>query len=443
MFILCNIKFAHIVAMRQLFKMSEITNNQQNDILDSIIKASVNTDFYVAEDIYDQSNNKLLAKGYKITPEIKDKLFDRVLKKPIETSIQSDHSITSKAIVEAALALIKQNALLKVISSDIEAEANSLIQLELHPLAIMLLTIMRDSETNQFNHALLVTLIARSIARNMNISNRDCINLSLSSLLHDVGELYLPTPENGEFTKESWRKVMAHPVIGSSLIKLYMNYDSEVSTAILEHHERCDGTGYPRKLDANHCSMNGQILMLSEAIAGIFNAGVETQNILVAFKLTSHVYPELPLNAFNQMLKSLQFVRSENDKNVTINHLTVKMKTLNEVLLKLDDILNTNDLLTPIKESANHLQFRIKKLKQAIYSSGIQYYLEDNSWLNSDDNQLIGLELEISTNEVGWQIQDMIRDVSLRMLEYNSELPELFTEIMEQLGSVNQERLTA
>lgn len=52
--------------------MSEITNNQNNDILDSIIKASANSDFHVAEDIYDKSNNKLLAKGYKITPEIRD-----------------------------------------------------------------------------------------------------------------------------------------------------------------------------------------------------------------------------------------------------------------------------------------------------------------------------------------------------------------------------------
>lgn len=416
--------------------MSEITNNQNNDILDSIIKASANSDFHVAEDIYDQSNNKLLAKGYKITPEIRDKLFGRVLKKPIETSIQSDDSITSNVIAEAALELIKNSPLLKAISSNIEVEAKELAQLEINPLASMLLTVMQDSGSNQFNHALLVTLVARSIARNMKIGNKHIANLSLAALLHDIGDLYSSVPKDGMLTQENWRKVMAHPVVGSSVVKLYMNYDIEVSTAILEHHERCDGTGYPRKLDANNCSVNGQILILSEAIAGILKTGGEAQNVLVAFKLASHVYPVPPLNAFNQMLKSLMFVRSENDKNATINHLTSRMKTLNEVLLKIDGLLAMKEMPSLIKESANHLKLRTLKLKQTIYSSGIQYYLEDNSWLDSDDNQIIGIELEISTNEVGWQIQDMLRDVTLRLLTHQGELPELFTQITAQLASV-------
>lgn len=362
--------------------------------------------------------------------------FGRVLKKPIETSIQSDDSITSKVIAEAALELTNKSPLLKAISSNIEEEAKDLAQLEINPLASMLLTVMRDSGGNQFNHALLVTLVARSIARSMNISKKDMTNLSLSGLLHDIGDLYSSVPKDGMLTKESWRKVMAHPVVGSSVVKLYMNYHIEVSTAILEHHERCDGTGYPRKLDANNCSVNGQILILSEAIAGILKTGVETQNVLIAFKLASHVYPAAPLNAFNQMLKSLMYVRSENDKSATISHLTLKMKTLNEVLLSLGEILKTKGISLQIEEGANHLKHRILKLKQVIYSSGIQYYLEDNSWLNSDDNQIIGLELEISTNEVGWQIQDMLRDITLRSLVYQDELPESFTQITEQLASV-------
>ncbi len=408
-------------------------------MLDSIIKASANSDFHVAEDIYDQANNKLLAKGYKITPEIRDKLFDRVLKKPIETSIQSDNPITGKTIAEAGLELIKNSPLLKAIASNIELEAKELAHLKIQPLASMLLTVMRDSGSNRFNHALLVTLVARSIARNMKISNKDMTNLSLSGLLHDVGDLYLSVPDSGLLTKEDWHKVMAHPVVGSSVVKLYMDYDIDVSTAILEHHERCDNTGYPRKLDANNCSVNGQILILAEAIAGILKTGVETQNVLVAFKLASHVYPESPLNAFNQMLKSLMFVRSENDKNSIINHLTDRVKTLNAVLLSLDDLLIKKDMPALIVESANHLKRRMLKLKQAIYSSGIQYYLEDNSWLHSDDNQIIGLELEISTNEVGWQIQDMLRDVTLRLLEYKGEFPEPFVQITEQLASVIKE----
>lgn len=45
-----------------------------------------------------------------------------------------------------------------------------------------------------------------------------------------------------------------------------------------------------------------------------------------------------------------------------------------------------------------------------------------------------------ASNEVGWQIQDMLRDITLRLLDFNGDLPQSFAEIMEQLGSVNQKK---
>lgn len=408
--------------------------------MDNIIAASANSDLQVAEDIYDQSGNKLLAKGYKITPEIREKLLNKVLKKPIETCIKSENTITCEDISKEALLLFKASPLLNSISSNIEDEAKELLQLKIAPLASMLLTVMRDGGTNKFNHSLQVTLIARSIARNMNLGHQDMTNLTLSSLLHDVGELYASVPEKGELSKEDWRKVMAHPILGSSVVKLYMNYPVEVSAAIFEHHERCDGTGYPQKLNANNCSINGQILILSEAVAGILKSGVETQNMTVAFKMASDVYPLKPLNALNDLLKSLTYVRSEVNKNSAIDRLNLKMKTFSEVQTKIENLLNNNDIPVMIEESAKHLKFRIEKLKQSIYSSGIHYYLEDDSWMGSDDSQIIMLELEIATNETRWQILDMLRDLTLRLIDFKSELPTEFSEITEQLAQVIMQR---
>ena len=192
--------------------MNEDIKNQNNKILDNIIAASKNSDFEVAEDIYDSSDNKLLAKGYKITPAIREKLFNRILKKPIETCITSNSSVTSEELSDSALKLIKKTPLLSLISSDIENEANDLRNLKLETLASLLLTVMRDNGSGAFNHALFVTLLARSIANKMRIDQRDITNLSLSSLLHDIGELYSSFPEDGELSEENWHKVMVHPV---------------------------------------------------------------------------------------------------------------------------------------------------------------------------------------------------------------------------------------
>ena len=411
-----------------------------NKILDNIIKASESSGFHVSEDIYDQSDNKLLAKGNAVSSAIRQKLFNRILKKPLETCLSSDNAITSEDISNAAKMLIKNNSLLNLISPNIEDEAKALVNLKIDPLASILLTVMKDSHPNKLNHSLFVALIARSVATNMNLSHQEITNLTLSSILHDVGELYSPIPETKALTENDWRQIMAHPVIGSAIVEQYMNYPVEVSATILEHHERCDGTGYPKKIKANDCSTNGQILILilSEAIAGILQSGVEAQNISILFKMSSGVYPTKPLNAFNNMLKSLSYTRSEVNKDSTMDHLQLKITTLNDVSLKVENLLKNNDIPVLIEENATHLKFRLEKLKQSIYSSGIQYYLDEKSWITSDDSQVILLELKILTNEVGWQIQDMLRDITLRLVDFEHHLPKEFSEITEQLAQLNK-----
>lgn len=417
--------------------MDNTKNNETNDILDNIIMTSEHVDFQVSEDIYDVSGQKLLAKGYKVTPSIREKMLNKILKKPIETCISADGGITNADIANTAQILIKNSPLLNQLSIKADDEVAAFQAVEIAPLASMLLTVMKEGESNKLNHAILVTLIARSIAHNMNLSQQELSHLTIAGLLHDIGELYVSVPQSGELTIGEWRKVMAHPVLGGSVVKLYMGYPVAVSTAIYEHHARCDGTGYPQDLDADNCSTIGQVLILAEAVAGMLKPGVEAKNVIVAFNLSSGVYPSKPQIQLNNMLKSLPHVRGEVDKNNTVNRLRVEINALNEVQSKLGALLKGNDNPPLIQRSAQHLQYRVDKLKQSIFASGIQYYLEDNSWIDTEDNQIIMLELEITTNEIGWQIQDMLRDTTLRLIDFKFGLPTDFAEITEQLAQVN------
>jgi hypothetical protein len=118
-------------------------------------------------------------------------------------------------------------------------------------------------------------------------------------------------PENAKLTEEHWQKVMVHPVIGSSIVKKYMHYPVEVSTAILEHHERCNGNGSPRHIDDNRCSVNGQILILAESIAGIIKKEKELQGALMVLKISFSNYPSLPLNAFKNIIDLNSYMVAE------------------------------------------------------------------------------------------------------------------------------------
>lgn len=415
-------------------KKELLNSTSSNDILENIISASENSSFHLVEDVYDNFNNKLLGKGYKVTPKIREKLLNRILKKPIETSIQSDNSVTMNDLSNQALDLNIHHPILRHIKGDFETEAKELRYLNLEPLAALLLTVIRDTKPKIFRHVLFVTLIARAIGQEMQLDAYDMTNLSIASLLHDIGQLYASIPEEEKLTEEAWRKVMVHPILGSSVVSEYMNYPSDVSLAILEHHERCNGNGYPRRLDANKCTKIGQILILSEAIAGILKPGKEIQNALVAIKLSNSNYPSHPFNAFNSIVNKNSFTRTDANINFTKDVLSTTLNTLSEIQSNISEFVRDSQEAKAV-EVANHLKSRLIKLQQSLYASGITHYLDDEYWNESSENQFIRVELEVTTKEIGWQIQDMARDTTLRLIDINVAPPPRFTEITAQLSN--------
>ncbi|MGV8155035.1 MAG: HD-GYP domain-containing protein [Alkaliphilus sp.] len=80
---------------------------------------------------------------------------------------------------------------------------------------------------------------------------------------HDLGKLQVPSSivlKPSALTEEEWEMVKRHCEVGYRIISSTIG-DEEVAEAILEHHERWDGTGYPREIKGNN------ILYLARAFA--------------------------------------------------------------------------------------------------------------------------------------------------------------------------------
>jgi HD-GYP domain-containing protein (c-di-GMP phosphodiesterase class II) len=98
------------------------------------------------------------------------------------------------------------------------------------------------------------------------IGEEETKRLSLCALLHDVGLTKLPTKivsYTGMLSDQQFHEYQTHSVIGHDMVKLNENIDSSIATAILEHHERLDGQGYPRGI-AN-ISFEGRLIGLIDS----------------------------------------------------------------------------------------------------------------------------------------------------------------------------------
>ena len=109
---------------------------------------------------------------------------------------------------------------------------------------------MRNLEDPIYSHSLNVALISRSIGKWLHLSSADLNTLTLAGLLHDIGKTQIPEEilnKPSKLTDEEFAMMRSHPLLGKKLLN-NKGFDSRILAATLQHHERSDGSGYPRGL---------------------------------------------------------------------------------------------------------------------------------------------------------------------------------------------------
>lgn len=110
---------------------------------------------------------------------------------------------------------------------------------------------LRSSDDSVYSHSLNVAMISRILGKWLKWTGSDLDSLVIAGLLHDIGKILIP-PEilnkEGKLTDEEFEQIRRHPRAGYDLIK-DLKIDSRIKKAALQHHERCDGTGYPMRVD--------------------------------------------------------------------------------------------------------------------------------------------------------------------------------------------------
>ena len=110
---------------------------------------------------------------------------------------------------------------------------------------------LRSIDDSVYSHSLNVAMISRILGKWLKWTSSDLDSLVIAGLLHDIGKITIP-PEilnkEGKLTNEEFEQIRWHPRAGYDLIK-DLKIDSRIKKATLQHHERCDGSGYPLRID--------------------------------------------------------------------------------------------------------------------------------------------------------------------------------------------------
>ena len=104
------------------------------------------------------------------------------------------------------------------------------------------------------------------------LSLHETKQLGLSALLHDVGKIEIPDhilKAPRRLTAKEFEVMKRHPKIGEHIIRFKSGIDGDIARGAIEHHEKLDGSGYPRGIQ--HLSFVGQLLGIIDCYEALTN----------------------------------------------------------------------------------------------------------------------------------------------------------------------------
>ena len=128
----------------------------------------------------------------------------------------------------------------------------------------------RSKETG--NHVKRVAEYSKILALEYGMSEHDAEMLKQASPMHDIGKIAIPDSilnKPGKLTSEEFETMKEHAHLGYEMLKVSHRHLLKIASIVAyEHHEKWDGTGYPRGIEGENIHIYGRIT----ALADVFDA---------------------------------------------------------------------------------------------------------------------------------------------------------------------------
>jgi len=242
--------------------------------LDHVVATSQSHEVAVTEDIFTGNGIKLIAKGAHIDAAMRDRLLEHKLRKPLEECVQVVGGVTGAALAAVCESSLDKHPLLRALCATERGRsaAESLAAMPF-PVPLQSLLSVYANAPGRIEHAVGVATIALALARKLLPGDVERHRLlATAGLVHDVGELYIDPSylsKGVRLDADKWRHIVTHPLVAHRVLRDMAGAGPVVANAVLLHHERLDGFGYPRNIGGDAFTIDGQIIAAAEWLMAI------------------------------------------------------------------------------------------------------------------------------------------------------------------------------
>lgn len=254
----------------------------------------------IGKDIYNDKNSILLKKGVELTESLVKKIENNGV-----FTIYIDDGYSNKEITEVIRPELKHKAVAAIqdtFKSIIKMNKKALASEDLHfkeklrlksmdkyvhtlksisekiiedltnnhTLMINLVDI-KNIDTYTYDHSLNVAVLSAVLGIELKLTKNELYKLFMGALLHDIGKAFISSDiitKTTELTEEEEDILMTHASLGYDYLKESYGLDATSKIIALQHHEKFDGTGYPKHAEGTQIHRFARIV----AIANVYDA---------------------------------------------------------------------------------------------------------------------------------------------------------------------------
>lgn len=217
-----------------------------------------------------------VADGPPITKQVREVLVPVIPSEAVMLLIASiilytvEHLGTAALVTAAALLFVYLWLYRELITSqeraeELDSRTHQLATLQVGVLTAMLRTLaLRDHMTAR--HSAAVARYSRELARAAGCTPAELELVHTAGLLHDIGKFIFPDHillADARLSDEDWEIVKCHPFQGAKIVREVEGY-GPVADIILGHHERIDGTGYPRGMRGEEIPLLARVISVCD-----------------------------------------------------------------------------------------------------------------------------------------------------------------------------------
>ncbi|MBU0689686.1 MAG: HD domain-containing protein [Gammaproteobacteria bacterium] len=364
-------------------------------------------------DIYSQTGIKLLAAGIQVTSSLYEKLVRHKLLPVLDKALTTDDMLSIARVLSDLEILMESNSRMTALGDEMrkgDSYRQILGDFKIPSALAFKLTVAKEKFPRIYEHSLLLMAVSTYLARCDGLNAAEVKWAGIAALFHDIGLLHIDPAllePHHEMTPAERKHLYAHPLTAYILLNEFPELPRAVGNAVLEHHERMDGSGYPRGLRGDKISRNGQILAIAELAAKAFDsekAEIPWKKLDVMLKLNSRKYGQGLIGFLSIFRDSSEGVQ----EGMSFERLTKQVQLIS---ILFNDFYQ-NDGVTCNPQAQEFAQARLEELRLGLFEAGfdprdpeslIQMFEEDPECMK---------DYALLLDEVTWQFKSLMLEIA-------------------------------